>query len=167
MVRSSQGKKEIFCLTASFHFQKSVILMILIQFNFLYIFFLIYVFICLLSSAATECCMKFDSEPALLNHCRLVHEPPTTTSDGCPQARPPSLASPPPVPASLPPILSPPPTNQRAGFAPSMPTPVKKTPQATPPPLPPPPVSTGKEGRQRSSGRRSAVSERFQLQPGQ
>jgi hypothetical protein len=119
--------------------------------------------------------MKFDSEPALLNHCRLVHEPPTTTSDGCPQARPP-LASPPPVPASLPPILSPPPlTNQRAstgGFAPSLPTPVKtalptpvkKTPQATPPP---PPVSTGKEGRQRSGGRRSAVSERFQLQPGQ
>jgi hypothetical protein len=117
--------------------------------------------------------MKFDSEPALLNHCRLVHEPPTT-GDGGPQARPPSLASPPPVAASLPPILSPPPTNQRAGFAPSMPTPVKaalptpvkKTPQATPPP-PPPPVSTGKEGRQRSGGRRSAVSERFQLQPGQ
>ncbi len=120
--------------------------------------------------------MKFDSEPALLNHCRLVHEPPTTTSDGCPQQnRPPSLASPPPVPASLPTILSPPPTNQRAGtggFAPSLPTPVKtplptpvkKTPQATPPP---PPLSTGKEGRQRSSGRRSAVSERFQLQPGQ
>jgi hypothetical protein len=120
--------------------------------------------------------MKFDSETALLNHSRLVHEPPTTTGDGCgpqQQARPPSLASPPPGPASLPPILSPPPTNQRAGFAPSLPTPVKtalptpvkKTPQATPPP-PPPPLSTGKEGRQRSGGRRSAVSERFQLQPG-
>ncbi len=151
------------------------ILKIFIQFNFKYIFFF-----SLLSSAATECCMKFDSEPALLNHCRLVHEPPTTTGDGCPQQqnRPPSLASPPPVPASLPPpILSPPPTNQRAstgGFTPSLPTPVKtalptpaKTPQATPPPPPPPPLSTGKEGRQRSGGRRSAVSERFQLQPGQ
>jgi hypothetical protein len=121
--------------------------------------------------------MKFDSEPALLNHCRLVHEPPTTGDGGPQQLRPPSLASPAPVAASLPPILSPPPTNQRAstgGFAPSvptpvktpLPTPVKKTPQATPPP-PPPPLSTGKEGRQRSSGRRSAVSERFQLQPGQ